>query len=62
MHSALDLTNELVKIAELMEKPTFKTIMTTQFKGAAAENEQEQQLKKAFMGDAKALIIQLNDD
>jgi hypothetical protein len=39
MHSALDLTNELVKIAELIDKPTFKTIMTTQFKGAAAENE-----------------------
>lgn len=59
MHCALDLTNELVKVSELMDgKPTFKTIMTTQFKGAAAaDNDQEQTLKKAFMGDAKALII-----
>lgn len=37
MHCALDLTNELVRVSELMDgKPTFKTIMTTQFKGAAA--------------------------
>lgn len=62
LHSALDLTNELVKISELMEKPTFKTILTTQFKGATSDNEQEQLLKKAFMGEEKALIIQLNDD
>ena len=41
MHSALDLTNELVKVSELMDgKPTFKTIMTTQFKGtASADND-----------------------
>jgi hypothetical protein len=64
MHCALDLTNELLKVAELMDgKPTFKTVMTTQFKGAGAgDNEQEQELKKAFMRDEKALIIQLNDD
>ena len=62
MHCALDLSNELVKVSELMDgKPSFKTIMTTQFKGAA-DNDQELILKKAFMGDAKALIIQLNDD
>lgn len=62
MHCALDLTNDLLKVAELMDgKATFKTIMTTQFKGVS-DNEQEQSLKKAFMGDAKALIIQLNDD
>lgn len=43
MHCALDLTNELLKVSELMDgKPTFKTIMTTQFKGAAAaDNDQE---------------------
>jgi hypothetical protein len=29
MHIALELTNELLKIAELIEKPTFKTIITT---------------------------------
>jgi hypothetical protein len=64
MHCALDLTNELLKVAELMDgKPTFKSVMTTQFKGAGAgDNEQEQELKKAFMREEKALIIQLNDD
>ncbi len=41
MHCALDLTNEMLKVAELMDgKATFKTIMTTQFKGAS-DNEQE---------------------
>lgn len=62
MHIALDLSNELVKIAETAKlEPKFKTIITSQFKGAA-ENEQEQVIKKAFMGDQKALIIQINED
>lgn len=30
MHCALDLSNELLKVAELMDgKPAFKTVMTT---------------------------------
>jgi hypothetical protein len=30
MHCALDLSNELLKVAELMDgKPVFKTVMTT---------------------------------
>lgn len=64
MHCALELSSELLKVAELMDgKPAFKTVMTTQFKGAGAgDDEQEQQLKKAFMREEKALIIQLNDD
>ena len=61
MHIALDLTNELVKIGELSEIPSFKTIITTQFKGAEAD-ETELLVKKALMGETKALIIQVNDD
>ena len=61
MHIALDLTNELIKIGELSETPLFKTIITTQFKGEDAD-ENETKVKKAFMGESKALIIQLNDD
>jgi hypothetical protein len=56
MHIALDLTNELVKIGELSETPSFKTIITTQFKGAEAD-ETELLVKKALMGETKALII-----
>ena len=58
MHLALDLSAELLKIAEHFKeekKATFRTIITTQFKGAAEDN--ETLIKKAFMGDKKALII-----
>jgi hypothetical protein len=61
MHIALDLTNELIKIGELSETALFKTVITTQFKGADAD-ENEAKVKKAIMGETKALIIQLNDD
>lgn len=62
MQSALDLTKDLIKIAELQpKKPSFKTIITTQFKGIEAD-ENEAKVKKAFMGEEKALIIQLNED
>lgn len=62
MHIALDLSSELVKIAETVKlEPKFKTIITSQFKGAS-ENDQEQVIKKAFMGEKKALIIQINED
>lgn len=68
MHIALDLNKELVDVAEVIQahenlKPTFKTIITTQFKGAGAEgDEQEAELKKAFMGENKALIVQIKED
>lgn len=58
MHLALDLSAELLKIAEHftgVKKAAFRTIITTQFKGAADDN--ETLVKKAFMGDKKALII-----
>ena len=61
MHIALDLSSELIKIGELSETPSFKTIITTQFKGSDAD-ENETLIKKALMGESKALIIQLNDD
>ena len=61
MHIALDLSSELIKIGELSEQPAFKTIITTQFKGKEAD-ENETIIKKALMGESKALIIQLNDD
>jgi hypothetical protein len=56
MHIALDLTNELFKIGELSESPMFKTIITTQFKGENPD-ENETKIKKALMGESKALII-----
>ena len=56
MHIALDLTTELLKIGELSEPPMFKTIITTQFKGENAD-ENESKIKKALMGESKALII-----
>jgi len=56
MHIALDLTNELLKIGELSEPPMFKIIITTQFKGENAD-ENETKIKKALMGESKALII-----
>lgn len=56
MHIALDLTTELLKIGELIEAPIFKTIITTQFKGESAD-ENEASIKKALMGESKALII-----
>jgi hypothetical protein len=65
MHIALDLSTELTKIAELIQgdrKPAFKVVMTTQFKGTAEDGGAEQAIKKAFMGDKKALIIQINED
>lgn len=68
MHTALDLTTELEKIASLVSNadskhhPSFKTIMTTQFKGSDSDSEgSEAMLKKAFM-TGKALVIQLNED
>jgi hypothetical protein len=56
MQIALDLTTELFKIGELSESPSFKTIITTQFKGAEPD-ETELLVKKALMGESKALII-----
>ena len=61
MHIALELSKELSDIAKALPARRFKTILTTQFKGAAAD-ETETELKKAFLGDKKALIIQLNED
>jgi hypothetical protein len=63
MHIALDLSAELLKISEYFKddnKAAFRTIITTQFKGAAEDS--ETLVKKAFMGDTKALIIQINED
>jgi hypothetical protein len=62
MHLALDLQAELVGIGSLLGPRIFKTIITTQFKGGESGDEGEQQVKKAFMGEQKALIIQLNED
>lgn len=61
MHVALELGNELKEIAERKLQPSFKTILTTNFKSDST-NEQENELKKAFMGESKALIIQVNED
>ena len=56
MHVALDLSKELLEVASALPERSFKTILTTQFKDAAAD-ETETELKKAFFGDKKALII-----
>lgn len=61
MHIALDLSKELMEVASALPERSFKTILTTQFKDVAAD-ETETELKKAFFGDKKALIIQLNED
>lgn len=55
MHMALDLTSELKTIAEKDIKPSFKTIITTNFKDG--NDEQETELKKALTHDQKTLII-----
>ena len=50
MQIALELSSELKKIAELeVINPTFKTIMTTNFKDGSDPEEIE--LKKLFMGN-----------
>jgi hypothetical protein len=61
MHIALDLQSDLEEIAKLTLNPEFRTILTTNFKddlkGGSPEEVAFQSLKKAFMGEQKALII-----
>ena len=61
MHLALDLTQELVDLSAKIEKPVFRTIMTTSLKDDGLDDSFKL-VKKAFMGDNKALIIKLNED
>ena len=62
MQIALDLTSDLMEIAKRNLTPEFKTIITTNFKDDQKEDENFLTLKKALLGDSKALIIQVNED
>lgn len=57
MQIALDLTSDLMEIAKRNLTPEFKTIITTNFKDDQKEDENFLTLKKALLGDSKALII-----
>jgi hypothetical protein len=66
--TALDQTSDVLELAEIPELiGEFKTIMTTNLKedtqAETGDNPSEfQKIKKALMGDQKALIIQINEE
>ena len=65
MHIALDLTQDLLALSQYFkeQRPLFKTLITTNFKSEEGQElENFQAIKKAFMGDEKALVIQVNEE
>jgi hypothetical protein len=55
MHIALELATDLIELGKYNVKPLFKTIITT---NVSSESEGSYvDIKKAFFGDNKALVI-----
>lgn len=66
LHLALDFQQDLKALSEFEINPQFKTLLTTNVKqdeqGVSNDSQSYKEIKKAFMGDNKALIIQVNED
>jgi hypothetical protein len=65
MHIALELGSDLIELGKYLAtgkvKPLFKTIITTNV-SSESEGSSYVDIKKAFFGENKALVIQINED